>query len=122
MKPGEALIAYQSNRTETHNLALESSPLYEPVAELAREGFSGTVAELYERLNRMMSEGMRRSVRWPKAPSALGSALRRMATNLRAVGIEIQFSRSNIQGRSVVSLVSASEPRKRSSVIFSDRH
>ena len=47
MKPGEALAAYQSNRTETHNLALESSPLYEPVAILAREGFSGTVAELH---------------------------------------------------------------------------
>jgi hypothetical protein len=31
-KPGEALTAYQSNLTETHNLALESSPLYEPVA------------------------------------------------------------------------------------------
>jgi len=51
MKPGEALAAYQSNRTETHNLALESSPLYEPVAELAQKGFSGTVAELLARLN-----------------------------------------------------------------------
>ena len=26
MKPGEALTAYLSNRTEAHNLALESSP------------------------------------------------------------------------------------------------
>ena len=122
MKPGEALAAYQSNRAETHNLALESSPLYEPVAQLAQEGFSGTVTELHARLNCMMSEPMRRSVRWPKAPNALGNALRRMAANLRAVGIEIQFSRAHFRGRSVVSLVSASEPRKRSSVIFSDRH
>ena len=122
MKPGEALAAYQSNRAETHNLALESSPLYEPVAELAQEGFSGTVTELHARLSCMMSESMRRSVRWPKAPNALGNALRRMAANLRAVGIEIQFSRAHFRGRSVVSLVSASEPRKRSSVIFSDRH
>ena len=43
MKPGEALTIYQANRAETRNLALESSPLYEPVAQLAREGFSGTV-------------------------------------------------------------------------------
>ncbi len=121
MKPGEALTTYQSNRTETHHLALESSPLYEPVAELAREGFRGTVAELHARLNCMMSESMRRSVRWPKAPSALGSALRRMASNLRAVGIEIQFSRADIRGRRVVSLVCASEPRKRASVAVSDR-
>ena len=110
MKPGEALTAYQSNRTETRNLALESSPLYEPVAELAQEGFSGTVTELHARLASMMSESMRRSVRWPKAPNALGNALRRMAANLRAAGIEIQFSRADIHGRRVVSLVGASEP------------
>jgi hypothetical protein len=41
MKPGEALTAYQHNLTETHNLALESSPLFEPVANLAREGLAG---------------------------------------------------------------------------------
>ena len=121
MKPGEALTTYQSNRTESHHLALESSPLYEPVAQLAREGFSGTVTELHARLTCMMSESMRRSVRWPKAPSALGSALRRMAANLRAVGIEIQFSRADVRGRRVVSLVCASEPRKRVSVAVSDR-
>src|SRR5208282_5271621 len=122
MNPGEALTAYQSNLTETHNLALESSPLYEPVAELAQEGFSGTVTELHARLTGMMSESMRRSVRWPKAPNALSNALRRMASNLRAIGIQIQFSRTDICGRHVVSLVCASEPRKRSSVIFSDCH
>lgn len=121
MKPGEALAAYQSNLTETHNLALESSPLYEPVAQLAREGFSGTVAELLARLNCMMSDGIRRSVRWPKAPNALGNALRRMASNLRTAGVQIQFSRADIRGRRVVSLVSESEPQKRSSVTVSDR-
>jgi len=121
MKPGEALATYQSNRAETHHLALESSPLYEPVAKLAQEGFSGTVAELLARLNCMISESMRRSVRWPKAPSALGSMLRRMASNLRAVGIDIQFSRADIRGRRVVSLVCASQSRKRLSVAVSDR-
>ncbi len=89
MQPGEALTTYQSNRAETHNLALESSPLYEPVAKLAQEGFSGTAAELH----------------------ALSNALRRMASNLRAAGIEIQFSRADIGGRRLVSLVCASTPR-----------
>jgi len=121
MKPGEALTTYHSNRAETHTLALEFSPLYEPVAPLAREGFSGTVTELYARLNCMMSDSMRRSVSWPKASNALSNALRRMAANLRAVGIEIQFSRADIRGRRVVSMVCAPEPRKRSSVIVSDR-
>ena len=63
----------------------------------------------------IMSESMRHSVRWPKAPNALGTALRRMASNLRAAGIEIQFSRADLRGRRVVSLVCASEPRERPS-------
>jgi hypothetical protein len=124
MEPGEALTAYRSNRTETHNLALESSPLHDPVIKLAQEGFSGTVTDLQVRLNSMTSESIRRSVRWPKAPNALSNALRRMAPNLRAAGIDIQFSRAEVQGRRVVSLRSASGPRKRSSVIVSgpNRH
>ena len=121
LESGEALAAYRANCAEARNLALEASPLYEPVARLAQEGFSGTVTELHARLNCMTSEGMRRSVRWPKAPNALSGALRRMAGNLRAAGIEIQFSRVDIRGRSVVSLGCTSELWKRSSVIFSDR-
>jgi hypothetical protein len=72
MTRGESLTTYQSNRTETHQLALESSPLYEPVAELAQEGFSGTVTELHARLTCMISESIGRSVRWPKACSRGG--------------------------------------------------
>ena len=120
MKPGEALSCVPVQPRRDAPMALESSPLFEPVAKLAQEGFSGTVAELLTRLNCMMSENMRRSVRWPKAPSALGTALRRMASNLRAAGIEIQFSRTDIRGRRVVSLVCASEPRKTPSVAVSD--
>jgi hypothetical protein len=64
----------------------------------------------------MVSDAMRRSVRWPKAPSALGNALRRVASNLRAVGIELQFSRNDVQGRRMVSVVSAAPVRKTPSV------
>jgi hypothetical protein len=81
MKPGEAMAACQANCAEARDLALEASPLYGPLAELARDGFTGTVAELLARLDSMVSEAMRRSIRWPKAPHVLGSALRRMATN-----------------------------------------
>ena len=104
MKPGEAMAACQANCAETRDLALEASPLYQPLAELAREGLTGTVAELHARLDSMVSDAMRRSVRWPKAPNGLGNALRRMATNLRAAGVELQFSRNDVQGRRVVSV------------------
>jgi hypothetical protein len=119
LKPGEAMAACQANSAEARDLALEASPLYEPLAELAREGFTGTVAELHTRLDSMVSEAMRRSVRWPKAPNGLGNALRRMATSLRAAGVELQFSRNDVQGRRVVSLVSATQIRKTPSVVVS---
>ena len=92
--------------------ALLDFSLCVPLAELAREGFTGTVAELRARLDSMVSEALRRSVRWPKAPNALSNAIRRMATNLRAAGIELQFSRNDEQGRRIVSVLGAAQVRK----------
>ena len=121
MGPGEAVAACQTNSAEARDLALEASPLYGPLTELAREGFTGTVAELLTRLDSMVSDAMRGSVRWPKAPNGLGNALRRMVTNLRAAGVELQFSRNDVQGRRVVSVVGAEQIRKTPSVAVSSR-
>ncbi len=98
------LNVYEANRADARDLALESSPLYEPLRELAREGFSGSTAELLLRLNSMVSEQTRRSVRWPKAPNALANALRRMASNLRGAGIELQSSRVDRLGKRILSV------------------
>ena len=114
---GQFLKTYEANRLEARDLALESSPLYEPLRELARQGFRGSTAELLVRLNDIVSEQTRRSVRWPKAPNALASALRRMASNLRAAGIDLQSSRVDRLGKRMVSVTTASLARpKRSSV------
>jgi hypothetical protein len=104
MKPGEAMAAYQANRAEARDLALEASPLYGPMVELAREGFTGTVAELRVRLESIASDARRRSARWPKAAHALGNALRRMVSTLRESGIELEFSRPDHSGRRIVSV------------------
>jgi hypothetical protein len=50
MKPVEAIAARRANSAEARYLALEASSLYGPLAELAREGSTGTVAELHTRL------------------------------------------------------------------------
>jgi hypothetical protein len=112
MQPGEAIAACRANSAEARDLALEAFPLYEPLAALVIEGFTGTVAELRLRLDSLVSEATRRSVRWPKSPNALGNALRRMATNLRAAGIELQFSRNNQRGRRMLSVVAAAQIQK----------
>src|SRR6266478_982577 len=121
MMLGEAMAACQANCAETRDLALEASPLYAPLAELAREGFTGTVADLHARLDAMVSDAMRRLIRWPKAPNILSNALRRMATNLREAGIEIEFSRPDHSGRRVVSVLAIAHGRKTSSVAVSSR-
>jgi hypothetical protein len=101
--PGQTLGAYHSNRAETHQLAPESSLLYELLLKLAEVGFTGTVTELFARLNTMVPETMRRSVSLAKSTNALSNSVRRLANNLRASGIDIQFSRADIRGRSVIS-------------------
>ena len=85
------------------------------VREVARAGFSGTSSELLLLLSKLASDSTRRSRRWPKAPNALSSALRRMAGSLRSTGIEIDFNRADHQGRRVISVKSASLVPQRSS-------
>jgi len=115
----EFLKVYAANRADARDLALESSPLYEPLRELAREGFRGSTAELLLRLNSTVSDGIRRSRRWPKAPNALGNTLRRMASNLRSAGIELNSSRADRLGRRIIAVSLAANVPERSSVIVS---
>jgi hypothetical protein len=101
---GQFLDMYESNRADARDLALESSPLYEPLRELAQAGFTGSSAELLNRLNSIVSEQTRRSVRWPKAPNALANALRRMASTLRGAGIDLQSNRIDRLGKRIISV------------------
>lgn len=112
MASGEFLKVYEANRVEARDLALGSSPLYESLLKLARTGFRGSTAELLDRLNAIALDGARRSARWPKAPNALGNSLRRMASNLRSAGIDIQFSRADRLGRNMVSVTEIVNPEK----------
>ena len=115
LERGEALEAYRANCADARNLALEASPVYEPLREVAQAGFSGTSSELLFLLSKLASDSARRSRRWPKAPNALGNALRRMAGSLRSTGIEIYFNRADHQGRRVISVKLVSLVPQRSS-------
>ena len=115
LERGEALQAYRANRAGVRNLALEASPVYKPLREVARAGFSGTSSELLSLLSKLASDSTRRSRRWPKAPNALSNVLRRMTGSLRSTGIEIYFNRADHQGRRVISVKSASLVPQRSS-------
>ena len=115
LERGEALDAYRANCAEARDLALAASPVYEPLLEVARSGFSGTSSELLLLLSKLASDSARRSRRCPKAPNALSSLLRRMAGSSRSTGIEIYFTRADHQGRRMISVKSASVVPQRSS-------
>ena len=94
LPPGGFLAAYGGNRAAAHDLALEASPIAVPVRVLVDDAgdWSGTAAELLEALMKITDEVTKKSKGWPATPRALGTALRRIAPNLRAVGISVEFS------------------------------
>lgn len=86
---GTFLAAYAANRQEGHTLALEGSPIAAPLQRLAEQGeWRGTAAELLGRLAELGGDEVKRQPDWPKSPRGLTGALKRVAPNLRAVGIQ----------------------------------
>jgi hypothetical protein len=89
---GSFLHAYTANRGVANVLALEASPLTEPLQlVVGGAGWSGTLSQLLERINHRVSDETRRLPTWPKTPKALGNALRRLGPNLRGLHIEVEF-------------------------------
>lgn len=92
-KAGAFLRAYGANRAAANALALEASPVAAVVRafmSLNRE-WAGTATELLKELSLKAHETVRRQRSWPKNARSLSSALRRLAANLREVGLQIEF-------------------------------
>jgi len=96
---GTFLKAYAENRAASHDLTLAASPVAEPVRALAEvsgdKGWMGTPTELLKRLTPSDDEIHRRPSDWPLTPQGLSNALRRVASNLREVGIVVEFGKHN---------------------------
>jgi len=58
-----------------------------------RTEWTGTASELLGALGEMVSDRVAKSKTWPDSPRALAGRLRRAATFLRKIGIEIGFGR-----------------------------
>jgi hypothetical protein len=94
-KAGAFLDAYQGNQEDANEVALTSSPLVVPVRQLAARagGWKGTATELLKALTELVVETEARSREWPKRANTLSGRLRRLAPNLRAVGVHVTFDR-----------------------------
>lgn len=93
----EAFIsAFMGNRESVNELALEASPIAPALVEFAQEKgtWTGKSSELLKALNERVSDEMKKQQGWPKRSNALSGAVKRIAPNLRAVGIECQMGRT----------------------------
>jgi hypothetical protein len=89
----EFLDTYTNNRAQANETTLDASPLVGPLRKLG--DFEGSATELLEELVGIVGDGAARSKVWPKSPSALSGALRRLAPNLRRANppLKIEFDR-----------------------------
>lgn len=84
--------AYKGNLESANDLVLDSSQVAQAVKSLVADGsFRGSATELLAALNHKVSDEMRREKSWPKDGRGLSNRLRRLAPNLRQVGLCIKF-------------------------------
>jgi len=93
---GSFLDAYRRNRLEANSMALEASSLVHPVMRIAdRGGWQGTASELQSTLREeLLNSAPGEQAACPNSPRELSQVLRRLAPNLRQVGIIVEFSRT----------------------------
>ena len=87
--------AYSGNRKEAVEGVIEADPVAAAVRALVvtRTEWMGTASDLLSALAEMAGQRIAKSKTWPDGPRALAGRLRRAATFLRKVGIEIGFER-----------------------------
>jgi hypothetical protein len=92
---GAVIAAYDANRATANEIAVDASTIGSPLRELVADGatWTGTASELLEALCRRVSDGQKGQRGWPKNARGLSGAIRRLAPNLRAVGIEVTLVR-----------------------------
>jgi hypothetical protein len=87
--------AYCGNRDEAVEGVIDADPIAAAVRAViaARTEWTGTASDLLGALAEVAGERAAKSKTWPDSPRALAGRLRRAATFLRKIGIDIGFGR-----------------------------
>jgi hypothetical protein len=107
---GTFWAAYCGNRDEAVEGVIEADPIAAAVRALmaARTEWTGTASELLGALAEMAGERVAKAKTWPDSPRALAGRLRRAATFLRKIGIEIGFEREGRARTRTIRITAAS--------------
>jgi hypothetical protein len=99
LEPGTILTAYRGNRHAANSLALEASPVAQPLLDLVPvDTWKGTATQLLHALVLAADEDAQRQPGWPRGASGLSNELRRLAPVLRAAGLVVTFEREGRGG------------------------
>src|SRR5262245_36193524 len=104
--------AYCGNRDEVVEAVIEADPIATAVCAMMAErtGWAGTATELLSTLEKMAADRVAKSMAWPDNPRALSGKLRRAATCLRRVGIDIILDRREGKMRTRVIRITRAAP------------
>jgi hypothetical protein len=98
---GGFLEAYTGNQQDANELALDASTVVPPLRQFVgtNRRWEGTAGALLKVLTALIGEEAAKAREWPKSPNALTGKLRRLAPNLRKVGILVEFFRTQDKKR-----------------------
>jgi hypothetical protein len=101
--------AYCGNRDEAIEGVIDADPIAIAVRAMMVDlpEWTGTASDLLVALAQAVGERAAKSKTWPDNPRALSGRLRRAATFLRKIGIEINFERKGRAGHRIIHITSA---------------
>ncbi|MBA3326330.1 MAG: hypothetical protein H0T41_14040, partial [Rhodobacteraceae bacterium] len=104
--------AYCGNRDEAVEGVIDADPVAAAVRALvqARTEWTGTASELLGALAELAGERVAKSKTWPDSPRALAGRLRRAATFLRKIGIDIGFEREGRARTRIIHITTTGQP------------
>lgn len=93
LKKDDFINSYKGNRVSANLLALEASLIANSLFNLLKEkrALCDTATSILISLSEIADEATKRHGAWPKDGKSLSNKLRRLAPNLRAMGIEVKF-------------------------------
>jgi hypothetical protein len=107
---GTFLAAYQASQDEANQVALDAYTIVEPLRQLMtdRERWEGKPSELLARLSDLGGDKATKAEDWPKKANSLSGQLKRLAPNLRKIGLDVTFGsagRGRAKGRRITIVV-----------------
>jgi hypothetical protein len=114
--PGTFLRAYNANRRAAIEGVIEADPVAAFVREImaVRSTWAGRASDLLRARIAASEEVADITGGWPRNPPALAGRLRRCQTLLRAVRIDVAFSREGRTGSRMIRMASLTKSRRTS--------